>query len=52
MPALAKRLKESHLREEIGWQMESGQNEDRAFEIAARQIGQAGVLKNKFKKKK
>jgi hypothetical protein len=41
---------EFHLREEIEQQMKSGVNEQRAFEIAAQQTGQASALKNEFKK--
>ena len=41
---------EGHLREEIERQTKSGSDERRAFEIAAQQIGQAGALKNEFKK--
>src|SRR5476651_1054515 len=41
---------ESHLREEIERQMKSGLNEQRAFEISAQQIGQAGLLKSEFTK--
>jgi hypothetical protein len=39
---------EIHLREEIEQQMKSGQNEQQAFEIAARQIGHADELQNEF----
>jgi len=41
---------EIHLREEIGQRMKSELNEQRAFEIAAKQIGQPNALKNEFKK--
>ena len=41
---------EIHLREDIVLQIKSGLNEQRAFEIAVCQIGQAGVLKKEFKK--
>jgi hypothetical protein len=41
---------EIHLREEIEQQMKSGMNEQAAFEIAVRQIGQPKVLKDEFKK--
>ena len=41
---------EIHLREEIERQMQSGTNEQRAFEMAALQIGQADVLKTEFVK--
>jgi len=39
---------ESHLREEIEWQLRSGIDEALAFEVAARQIGQADLLKKEF----
>jgi hypothetical protein len=35
---------ESHLREEIEWQMESGLAEQKAFEISVPQIGQPQAL--------
>jgi hypothetical protein len=41
---------EIHLHDEIEWQIKSGLDEQRAFEIAAQQIGQASALKNEFKK--
>ena len=41
---------ESHLREEIERQMESGLDEQKAFEIAVRTIGQANTLKSEFGK--
>jgi hypothetical protein len=41
---------EMHLREEIERQMKSGWNEQRAFEIAAGEIGQGNMLKSEFKK--
>ncbi len=41
---------EIHLRENIEQQMQSGANEQRAFEMAALQIGQADVLKTEFVK--
>jgi len=41
---------EGHLCEEIERRMNSGLNEQHAFEIAVRQIGQASALKNEFKK--
>ena len=41
---------EIHLREEIEQRTKSGLNEQRAFEISIRQIGQPNVLKNEFKK--
>ncbi|HEY1717528.1 MAG TPA: hypothetical protein VGH42_04440 [Verrucomicrobiae bacterium] len=41
---------EIHLREEIERQVKSGQNEQQAFEIAARQIGHADELQNEFGK--
>src|SRR5664279_1966382 len=41
---------EIHLREEIEQQMESGLNEQKAFEIAVQRIGQASALKSEFKK--
>lgn len=41
---------ESHLREEIERQMRSGLHPQRAFEMAARQIGPARTLKTEFKK--
>ena len=41
---------ESHLREDVERQTKSGLNAQRAFEIAARKIGQAPELKREFKK--
>ena len=41
---------EIHLREDIERQMESGLNEQKAFEIAVQEIGKANMLKNEFKK--
>jgi hypothetical protein len=41
---------ESHLHEEIEQQVKSGRNEQTAFDISVRQMGQPGVLKNEFKK--
>jgi uncharacterized membrane protein len=41
---------ESHLREEIEWQMESGLAEQKAFEISVPQIGQPQALSHEFKK--
>ena len=41
---------EIHLREEIERQMKSGLNEQTAFEISIRQIGQPKVLNSEFKK--
>ena len=41
---------EGHLREEIERQIQSGVNDQRAFETAARQIGPAEPLKAEFKK--
>jgi hypothetical protein len=41
---------ESHLCEEIERQVKSGMNEQTAFEISVRQIGQPKVLKDEFKK--
>jgi hypothetical protein len=40
---------ESHLREEIGGQIQSGMPEEQAFGIAVKNIGQAGPLKKEFK---
>lgn len=40
---------ENHLREEIGRHLKSGLNEQAAFEISARQIGQPKALNNEFK---
>jgi len=40
---------ESHLREEIGEQIQSGMPEEQAFGIAVKNIGQAGPLKIEFK---
>jgi hypothetical protein len=41
---------ESHLRDDIEQQMESGINVQRAFEDAIQQIGKANMLKNEFEK--
>jgi hypothetical protein len=41
---------ENHLREEIERQMKSGLNEQKAFEISVRQVGQPKMLKREFKK--
>ena len=41
---------ESHLREEIQWRMKSGFSEQRAFEIATKQIGQPAALKDEFQR--
>lgn len=41
---------ENHLRDEIERQMQSGLNEQKAFEISVQQIGQPKQLKNEFKK--
>jgi hypothetical protein len=41
---------ENHLREEVERQRNCGSTELRAFEIAVRQIGDAGQLKSEFKK--
>jgi hypothetical protein len=41
---------EIHLREEIELQMKSGLNEQKAFEISVRQVGQPKMLKREFKK--
>jgi hypothetical protein len=41
---------EIHLREEIERQVKSEMNEQTAFEISVRQIGQPKVLKDEFKK--
>jgi len=41
---------ESHLRDEIERQMRSGLSSEQAFQVAIRQIGQAGVLKQEFKR--
>jgi hypothetical protein len=41
---------ENHLRDEIERQTKSGLNEQKAFEFAVRQIGQASMLKTEFKK--
>jgi hypothetical protein len=41
---------ETHLREEIGQLMNSGQNEAEAFKMAVQEFGQAGLLQNEFKK--
>jgi hypothetical protein len=40
---------ETHLREEIERQMKSGLNEQKAFEISIRQIGQPETLNSEFK---
>ena len=41
---------EIHLREEIERQVESGLNEQEAFELSSKQIGQPAILKTEFKK--
>jgi hypothetical protein len=41
---------ESHLREEIGRQMNSGLSEQNAFEISVRRIGRPEILESEFKK--
>ncbi|MEI9866699.1 MAG: hypothetical protein WDN00_19525 [Limisphaerales bacterium] len=41
---------EIHLREEIGQQMRSGLNVEKAFAVAAEEIGPAHVLETEFKK--
>jgi hypothetical protein len=41
---------EIHLREEIERQMKSGLDEQEAFEISVRQIGQPKILNHEFKK--
>jgi hypothetical protein len=41
---------EIHLREEIERQIRSGVDEQKAFEISVRQIGQPKMLKSEFKK--
>jgi hypothetical protein len=41
---------ESHLHEDIERQVEAGLNEQTAFEISVRQIGQPKMLKSEFKK--
>jgi hypothetical protein len=41
---------ESHLREEIGQRMKSGDSPEKAFEISLKQIGRAKVLKCEFEK--
>jgi hypothetical protein len=41
---------ENHLREDVEQQMRSGSSAQQGFEIAVRQIGRAGELKNEFKK--
>ncbi|HZF01399.1 MAG TPA: hypothetical protein VE344_05825 [Methylomirabilota bacterium] len=41
---------EIHLREEIEWQMKSGLNEQRAFEISAQRFGQSKNIELEFKK--
>lgn len=43
---------ELHLREEIERQIELGLREQKAFETAAAQLGQAGILKKEFTKTK
>ena len=48
-PALLREL-ESHLRDEVEQQTKSGLDGQKAFEIAAQQMGQASALKNEFKK--
>jgi len=41
---------ENHLREEIERQIKSGLNDQQAFEISARQVGQPKTLNRKFNK--
>src|SRR4051812_39318173 len=41
---------ESHLRDDLERQMQSGSSEEQAFQAAVHQIGQAGVLKKEFKR--
>src|SRR5580658_3906971 len=41
---------ESHLREEIELRMKTGLDSRNAFEVAIQQMGNAGGLKNEFKK--
>jgi hypothetical protein len=41
---------ESHLRDEIEWQMESGLNEQKALETSVQQIGQPKALDSEFNK--
>src|SRR6478752_10540393 len=41
---------ESHLREDCARRVESGETEERAFELAVQSVGQASVLKDEFAK--
>jgi hypothetical protein len=41
---------ESHLREDLERQVQSGLSAERAFEVSVQQIGQAGLLKREFAK--
>ena len=41
---------ESHLREDVARRIAAGQREEQAFELAAQQIGGAGLIKTEFKK--
>ena len=41
---------ESHLRDDLEQQTQSGANAERAFETAVKRLGQAGVLKHEFDK--
>ncbi len=41
---------ESHLREDVARQIQSGTNEQAAFETAAQRIGQTKLIKMEFKK--
>src|SRR5689334_4082390 len=41
---------ESHLREEVARQMNSGLDEQKAFEISSARMGQPEILKSEFKK--
>jgi len=41
---------ESHLREDCARRVESGESEERAFELAVQSVGQASVLKDEFSK--
>src|ERR1041385_7042230 len=41
---------ESHLRDDVEQQMQSGLTARQAFEVAVRQLGEAGVLKQEYKK--
>src|SRR6267378_432900 len=48
-PAVLDEL-EAHLREDVEWQARSGVDAQKAFEVAVRRLGQAGVIRGEFAK--